>query len=189
MKAHPGRILLHLLIVSSVFVFGCSSEDKGVNPSERLCGGKSGFAADITGGEKPVEMCVSDKETVARVVQLGENAHYEIRAVFTSDSLTVEVQIAFFVQPTFPVTLTLTTNEAEANSDPSTAWFFYHETKLGTYDYVAATVTGIFTVTFNDPTIAVATFSGVQLELDDTSSGDPAGTRDISEGYVSVSAE
>jgi hypothetical protein len=160
-----------------------------VNPEDRLCRGESGFAALISGGPRTVEMCVSDQATVANYVQVGENARYEIRAVFVSDSLRIEVQLAFFVQPSPPTTLTLTTNQAQAESDPGAVWFFYREQKLGTYDYVAATVTGVFTVTFNDPSVAVATFSGLQLELDDTSSGDPAGSRDISEGYVSVNGD
>ena len=82
-----------------------------------------------------------------------------------------------------------TTNRARAGSDPGAAWFFYRETKLGTHAYVAATVTGMFTVPFNDPSVAAATLSSLQLELNDTSSGDPAGSRDISEGYVSVTGE
>jgi len=186
MKRFFDQALLHLVVVSMVFVLGCSEDSDGVNPSDRLCGGESGFAAMINGGPRPVEMCVSDDATVANYVPLGNVARYEIRALFVSDSLTVEVQLGFFVQPSTPTTLILTTNQAQAESDPGAAWFFYRETKLGTYDYVAATVNGVLTVTFNDPSVAVATFGGVDLELDDVSSGDPMGSRSISEGYVSV---
>jgi len=188
-KVTLKQILLHLVVVSCVFVLGCSDDDDGVNPEDRLCGGKSGFAALISGDAKPVEMCVSDQTTIANYYTDGDNAHYDIRATFTSDSLTIEIQLSFFVQESPPTTLTPNTNESQAKSDPGAVWFFYHESKLGTYDYVASSVTGAFTVTYNDPSIAVATFSSLQLELDDTSSGDPAGSRDISEGYVSVTAE
>jgi len=188
-KVTLKQILLHLVVVSCVFVLGCSDDDDGVNPEDRLCRGESGFAALIAGGAKPVEMCVSDQATVANYYTDGDNAHYDIRATFASDSLTIEIQLSFFVQQSVPATLTPNTNEIQAKSNPGEVWFFYHETKLGTYDYVASSVTGAFTVTFNDPSVAVATFSGLQLELNDTSSGDPAGSRDISEGYVSVTGE
>jgi len=188
-KATLKQILLHLVVVSCVFVLGCSDDDDGVNPEDRLCRGESGFAALISGGAKPVEMCVSDQATVANYYTDGDNAHYDIRATFASDSLTIEIQLSFFVQESPPTTLTPNTNESQAKSNPGEVWFFYHETKLDTYDYVASAVSGFFTVTFNDPSVAVATFSGLQLELDDTSSGDPAGSRDISEGYVSVTGE
>jgi hypothetical protein len=189
MKAISKQILLHLVVVSCVFVLGCSDDSDGVNPEDRLCRGQSGFAALISGGSKTVEMCVSDQTTVADYYTDGNNAHYDIRATFASDSLTIEIQLSFFVQQSVPTTLTPNANEAQAKSNPGEVWFFYHETKLGTYDYVASSVSGFFTVTFNDPSIAVATFSGLQLELDDTSSGDPAGSRNISEGYVSVTGE
>ena len=189
MKHVLEQVPLLLVVVSMVFVLGCSDDSKGVDPSDRLCRGESGFAAAITGGPTPVEMCVSDQATVANYVPFQDTARYEIRAVFVSDSLTIEVELSFFVQPTPPTTLTLTTNQAQAESDPGAVWIFYRETKLGTYDYVAATVTGVFTVTFNDPSVAVGTFAGVEMALDDVVSGDPVGSRSINEGYVSVTAE
>jgi hypothetical protein len=189
MKPSLLQILLHLIVLSTVFALGCSDDSNGVNPEDRLCGGKSGFAASIVGGATPVDMCVSDQATFADYYTDGENAHYDIRATFTSDSLTIEIQLSFFVQQTVPATLAPNTNETQAKSNPGEVWFFYRERKLNTYDYVASSVTGAFTVTYNDPSVAVATFSGLHLDLDDTSSGDPAGSRDISEGYVSVNAD
>ncbi len=183
------NILLAAVVVSCVLVLGCSDDSDGVNPEDRLCRGESGLAALITGGAKEVEMCVSDQATVADYYTDGDNAHYDIRATFASDSLTIEIQLSFFVQQTVPATLAPNTNEIQAKSNPGEVWFFYRERKLNTYDYVASSVTGAFIVTYNDPSVAVATFSGLHLDLDDASSGDPAGSRDISEGYVSVTAE
>jgi hypothetical protein len=184
-----GQILLDLLVVSTVLVAGCSDDSGTVNAKDRLCGGQSGFAARITGMSPAVDMCVSDQATIADFVADPGGDKYHITAIFTSDSLTVEVQFSFFVQPSFPTSLTLTTNQAQADSDPGSAWIFYRETKLDTYDYVASSASGSLTVTFNDPSVVVATFSGMGLELDDSSSGDPAGSRTVSEGYVSVTGE
>ena len=183
------QVLLHLVVVSMVFVYGCSDDSEGVNPEDRLCRGESGFAAMINGGPQPVEMCVSDEQTIAHYVTDPGGDRYAISATFTSDSLTIEIQIGFFVQPNIPRTLTLTADEGVANADPSAAWFFYTETKLNTYNYVSTSVSGTFTVTFNDPSIATVSFSGVSIALDDASSGDPAGARTISEGYLSVNAD
>ncbi len=184
-----GQALLDLVVVSTVLVGGCSDDSGGVNPKDRLCGGQSGFAARITGMSSAVDMCVSDQATVADFISDAGGDKYHITALFTSDSLSIEVQFTFFVQPSFPTSLTLTTNQAQADSDPGAAWVFYRETKLNTYDYVAASASGSLTVTFNDASVVVATFSGMGLELDDSVSGDPAGARTVSEGYVSATGE
>jgi hypothetical protein len=198
-KDSPKQNLLHVLVIASVLscgsllggclLAGCGKDSNGVNPADRLCRGQSGFAARITGTPTPVEMCVSDQLTIANYIPDAAGDKYEISASFTTDSLTVDIEISFFVQPSFPRTLTLTADQGLADADPSAAWFFYHEIKQETYEYISSFVTGTFTVTFNDASVATATFSGVEVELDDASSGDPAGARSISEGYVSVNAD
>lgn len=200
MKDSPKHQLLHVLVIASVLSFGsllgscllagCGEDSSGINPEDRLCRGRSGFAASIAGTPEPVEMCVSDQQTIAHYIPDVAGDKYEISASFATDSLTtIDIEISFFVQPSFPRTLTLTADQGLADADPSAAWFFYHEVKRDTYEYVSSFVTGTFTVTFNDASVAVATFSGVEVELDDASSGDPAGVRSISEGYVSVNGD
>ncbi len=195
MKNSLEQVLLRVLVASFFLscgglVSGCGDDSKGVNPGVKLCRNDHGFAARITGMAEPLDMCVSDEATIADYVPAGiGDARYEITAIFTSGDLTIEVLVNFFVQSTYPITLALTANRAQADSDHGAVWFYYHETKLGTYDYVPTSVTGIFTLTFNSPTLAVATFSGLEVQLEDGSSGDPVGVRNISEGYVSVTVE
>lgn len=191
---HPVVIPLVLLCgvcLGGFGLFGCGNdESNGVNPEDKLCRGEHGVAARITGTPEPLDMCVSDGQTVVDYIPIGnDQAKYHITAIFATGDLTIEIQVSFFAQPVFPTTLTLTANQGLADSDPGAAWFYYQETKLGVYDYVSSAVTGVFTVTFNDPSIAVATFHAVEVELDEASSGNPAGVRNISEGYASVTVE
>jgi hypothetical protein len=191
---HRAGLVLVLLLCGVCFwsfsFLGCGNDDaNGVNPEDKLCRGQSGFGARIAGGTESIEMCVPDQATLAYYVPIGDEARYEIRASFTTGGLTIEILVHFYVQPTYPMTLSLTANAAQADSDPGSVWFYYEETKDGDYDYVGVSVTGVFTVTFNDPSIAVASFSGLEIQLEDNSTGDPAGVRTISEGYVNVSAD
>jgi hypothetical protein len=182
--------LVCAVCLSSFGLSGCGNDSKGVNPEDRLCRNEHGFAARITGLAQPLDMCVSDQATIAEYVPVGtDEVKYEITAVFISGDLTIEVLVSFFAQPTNPTSLTLTANPSQANSDPGAVWFYYHETKDGVYDYIPSTATGTFLLTFNGPTVATATFSGVEIQLEDASSGNPAGTRMISEGYLSVTVD
>ena len=191
--ALPVIIAPFLVCVACLFgvvLSGCEDDPEGVPAETRLCRNDQGFAARITGLDEPLDMCVSDQATIAEYIPLGTDAaKYEITAVFPSGDLTIEVLLSFYAQPTYPIALTLTANPAQADSDPGAVWFYYHETKTGAYDYVPSVVTGTFMLTFNGPTVATATFSAVEVQLEDATSGDPAGIRTITEGYVSVTVD
>jgi hypothetical protein len=47
---------------------------------------------------------------------------------------------------------------------------------------------GVFTLTFSDPTVAVATFTSLQINLEDQL-GVPVGSRMISEGFLAVTPD
>ncbi|UCG52457.1 MAG: hypothetical protein JSW58_02590 [Candidatus Latescibacterota bacterium] len=191
MSRNIKQILLHLVVVSSVLLPACSDETDIIDPSEKLCRGASGLGARISGPE-PIEMCVSDQETSTEYVPPGHGlpvSHYETVSVYSAGGLTIEIQTQFFEQDIWPRTLNITGNLAEAEADPDAAWFFYRETKEGEYEYTSATVTGAFTLTFNDQFVAVATFSNLEILLEDTATQTDAGMRRISEGYISVNVD
>ena len=182
-------VTLCALALGSVGLSGCSDDSSRVD-GNKLCRGESGFGARIEGTPSTIDMCVSDAATLVELIPVGiDESRYLITAEFVSDSLTIQCQVGFFLQPAYPVTLSLTADRGLAESDPGSAWFYYQETKLGTYDVVSSAVTGTFSVVFNDSSIAVATFSSMLVELEDVSTGDPAGSRTVSEGYVSVTRE
>ena len=97
--------------------------------------------------------------------------------------------LPFFVQDQTPVTLIGTSNRAQAESDPGSLLFIYHESKPGTYDYESVTADGVFTVAFSDANVAVVTFGGLKIDLEDLSTSTPVGSRAISEGYLSVTPD
>ena len=75
-----------------------------------------------------------------------------------------------------------------AFADPDGAWFCYREAVQGNYNYVSKTTTGSFVLAFSDETVAVGTLEGLAIDLVDETTGAPAGTRTISEGFFNVLA-
>lgn len=165
---------------------GCGSEDI-VDP-DKLCKEGAGIAARIDATPGTIDMCVSNDETAA-IYNVTPAAHYEISAAFTSGPLSIIITTEFFVHPPGPVPLTLTPDITLAQSDPGLVYFSYRETQPG-QEYASMDVTGTFTLTFSDASIAVASFSDLTITLEDTASpGTAAATRTISEGFVSVLAD
>ena len=192
MTSPPKQILLQLVVIAAVFLIGCSEDDTGVNPSDRLCGGAAGLAADVTGTPKPVELCVSNDNTITFYTSPGGDVpagRYETTSVFTTDSLTIEVSTMFYQQGATSQPLNVTGNLAQAESDPAGFWFQYTETKEGAYVFTSTTVTGSATLTFNDPTVAVVTFRNLEITLEDAATQADAGTRRISDGYLNVTVD
>ena len=180
---------LHLIAISLVLASGCGSDSDVVDPSEKLCRGNSGFATRISGTPEPIEMCVSDEQTLTTYLpgsgSLGPR--YVSIAAFSVDSLQIEIEISFFVHSATPVSLEPTSNRALAENNPGAVLFVYRETKLGDYEYEPGTVSGAFILTLSDESVAAATFSDLNIELDDAANGTAAATRVISEGYLLIS--
>lgn len=171
--------------------FGCGNDAADVDPEDRLCRGNSGFAARITGTFEPVEMCVSDENTLTTFIpeSQGIGSRYITLAAYSTDSLQIEIEISFFVHSTTPIVLQPTSNRSLADAEPGAALFVYRETKTGDYQYESGAVSGGFTLTLSDENVAAATFSSLQIELDDVASGDESvATRAISEGYLLVTS-
>lgn len=146
------------------------------------------MAARIDGMAATLDLCVSNNDTDA-LYETAPAAHYEVSAVFTSGALTIVIATEFLVHPSWPVELILTPNVTLAQADPNYVYFSYAETAAG-QSYASMDVTGNFTLAFSDASIAVASFSGVTITLEDTASpGSAVATRTISEGFVSVSAD
>jgi hypothetical protein len=133
-------------------------------------------------------MCVSNENTLTSYIPGAQGDRYNSISSIEIDGTIIEIEIAFYVQPSVPASLFGTSNRAQAESDPGSLLFVYREMKPGEYEYESVAVTGIFTVTFSDASVAVVTFGGLEIDLDDVSTGSPAGSRVISEGYLSVTA-
>jgi hypothetical protein len=109
-----------------------------------------------------------------------------------SNGVTIVIALVFGVQDValLPLNFALTSNLALEETDPDTFVFFGYRENQGGNDYTAASVTGTFTMAFTDESIAVASFEGVTIELEDvTSPGTIVGMRTIAEGFVSVTAD
>ena len=181
--------MLQVIVFSAVLTLGCGDGSDPIDPADKLCRGESGFAAQITGTPAPVEMCVSDENTFTTYIRSAGGDKYNSIATYEIDGLIIEIEMGFFVQDQTPTTLIGTSNRAQAESDPGSLLFIYHESKPGTYDYESVTVDGVFTVAFSDASVAVVTFGGLKIDLEDLSNNDPAGSRAISEGYLSVTPD
>ncbi len=186
MRTHLKQILLQTLVFSTVLALGCGNGDDPTDPADRLCRGESGFAAQISGTPEPVEMCVSNENTVTVYIPQGGGDRYSSIATYEIGGMIYEVEMGFFVQNQTPATLFGTSNRALAESDPGSILFIYREINPGNYSYESVACSGAFTVTFNDPSVAVVTFGTVELDLEDLATSSAAGSRAISEGYLSV---
>lgn len=183
-------LFFYIIAISLVLTSGCGSDSDVVDPSEKLCQGRSGFAARISGTSEQLEMCVSDEHMQTTIVPGlgGLGPRYVSIAAFSLDSLQIEIEISFFVHTTTPISLEPTSNRAWAESEPGAVLFVYRETKPGDYDYEPGTVSGAFTLTLSDESIAVASFSDLHIELADAANGDTSVSRVISEGYLLTSS-
>jgi len=186
----PVYRYLATAITSAILIStgGCSSRDI-VDPN-KLCRMGAGLAARITGAPQPIEICVANSETDAQFIAVP-TPHYEVSGVFTtSDSTTISLVVIFAVHPNIPVELDITSDLAAAMANPDGVFFGYRETAPPAQDTVSTAVTGRFTLTFSDDSIAVATFDGLTITLEDAASpGTIVGTRTISEGFLNVSAD
>ena len=179
----PGSVTWVVPLAVLVLTVGCSGSDP-TDAGEKLCREGAGVAAQISGTPDPIEMCVPNDQTTT-TYEAREPTRYEISATFQTDSLTILLEVSFLTHTSLPQSLFVSGTPAALCVDPANACIYYREVKTDTYDFASTTVTGLFTLTFADENIAVATFHDLLIDLEDPS-GTPAGTRLISEGFVNV---
>ncbi len=176
-----GRLLAPAL--AGLVLFGCSDDDP--TQTQALCGGENGVGLRVEGRSQPVEVCVSDTAVDAL---LTSAEHYDVTAqVILDDDSTVQLRMVFTQRPDAPVTLRLVNSITEATSDPSAVYVFYEEIPGGGIPIQSTLITGgTFRLSFNDDTVAVGTLENIQLDMNDVQTGNPAGERQIVEGFFSV---
>ena len=173
--------------LGALFALGCSDDDPA-DVGEPLCGGENGLGIRVEGRSQPIDVCVSDNAVDAL---LTSQEHYDVTGqVMLDDNSTVQLRMVFSRQPDpdATVTLRLVNSITEATSDPETAYVFYEEIPVGGNPIQSTLITGgQFRLTFNDDEVAVGTLQNISLDMNDVQSGDPAGERQIVEGFFSVS--
>lgn len=177
-----------LCMIALLTIAGCSSEDI-VDPN-KLCPQGAAIGARISGGPQAVDMCVSQEDTDA-LYDTVPNEHYDVVSATTSAGVQVTIEVYFAVYPSssWPVALIPTGDRGLAETNPQYVFFGYREVTSG-QTLVSTTVTGNFTLSFSDASIAVASFSELTIALEDEASpGTEIGTRSIGQGFVSVSAD
>ncbi|MFQ5510881.1 MAG: hypothetical protein ACE5EO_03430 [Candidatus Krumholzibacteriia bacterium] len=178
----PRMALFSLILLAGVLsCAGCGDEEL-IDP-DKLCRNGAAFGARISGTPSPVDMCVADGETTSL---LGGAGRYDVTASFAADSVTVAINVSFLTHAVFPRTLIITDDPILPG--PDDVWIVYRETRPGVYDYSSLSISGVFTLTFSDATVAVATFNSLRIDLEDAG-GAPAGTRMISEGFLAVTPD
>ena len=181
-----------LMTITAVLVLicsqtSCSNNSDIVPPNDKLCRAGAGLGARVSGTPAPIDICVSDDDVSTTLEPSPEN-RYRLRSTFSADSLTFEIEISFTIHFNLPQPLNISSDSVLAMADLDGAWFFYREAVGGSYSYVSKTTTGSFVLTFADETVAVGTLEGLTIDLEDETTGAPAGTRTISEGFFNVLA-
>lgn len=177
-----GAIALSLALVAIV---ACGEREAPVDPNNRLCGGETGLALNVLGRSAPVEVCVADKDVDARFSSLNE---YSVQGHMVAGNDIYDVTMLFRHHDNFPVDLFATGDLATYESDPSAVWIYYEEVPNGGEAIESTVVTGgTFTLSFSGGDIAVGTLAGVKLTMRNRTDMGPAGTREFSEGFFSLS--
>lgn len=178
-----GRSIAGLVL--AVSFLGCS-KDNPVADKDALCAGESGVGIRVEGRSSPLDVCVPDNGVDAL---LTSSDHYDISTQLPlDDGSVVQLRIVFTRRADAPVSLRLVNSDAEAISDPSTAYVFYSEVPKGGTPIQSTLITGgTFRVTFNDNKVAAGSMENVSMDMTNLQTGDPAGERRIVEGFFSVS--
>jgi hypothetical protein len=171
--------------VAALIALGCS-KDNPVGNKNALCPGQSGVGLRIEGRAEPLDVCVDDSAVDAL---LTSSSHYDVSAQLTlEDGSTVQLHMLFSQRADAPVTLRLVNSIAEATSDPGAAYVYYEELPSGGTPIQSSAVTGgKFRLTFDDNKVAAGTMENIHMDMTNVQNGDPAGERQIAEGFFSVS--
>lgn len=183
----PYSRLWTAIVVAAVLVAsGCGGDDsQTVDPSQRLCQGEAGVGARIGGAPAPMDFCAPNNAVSAELGAL-QPGRYDVIASFTEGGLTVELEISFYAESGLPKVLNFTPDPSLGN--PGDVWLFYRESQPQQPDLSSLSVSGIFTLTFADASVVAATFNSVTIQLE-TDTGQRAGTRTISEGFLNLTID
>jgi len=178
------RLGLPLACLLLILGFACGENDTSGELSSGPCPGESGFGARVTGDDASVDACVSD-ETVVTV--FTNEGWYDVSAHATGTDGTLYEFYLLFPHHSSSRALNVTSNLAAARADADGAWFYYRETPPDgeTVESVALTP-GPFRLGYSDTDVVAGMFEGIGLVLETADSGEPAGTRTVSEGFFSV---
>ena len=153
-----------------------------------LCPGESGVGLRVEGRATPVDVCISDQDVT---VLLTSSSHYDVLAQSQLDDKTVvQLHMVFTQRPDAPVDLRLVNTVTEATSDPGAVYVSYEEIPDGGTPIMSSVILGgSFKLTFNDDKVAAGTMSSVRFDMVNVNTGDPAGSRQIKEGFFSVAVD
>lgn len=164
----------------------CSDGDNPTDPDDRLCDGETGIGLLIEGRADPFEFCINDPDV--SVVLTSQN-RYDVAAQVSSPDGVFVVRMVFAVR-SFPATLRITEDLADASGDPGAVWLYYEEIPAGGDPIESYAIDGgSFTLSFVDEDVAAGFMSNVRFQMRDLATGDPAGQRKFAEGIFSISTK
>lgn len=177
--------VLALVLLSAAA--GCSHDTTSVDPGQRLCNGDGGLGLRVDGRAQELQFCVDDPGVS---VVLTSGSRYDIAAQMRSGGDVFQVRMVFSLRPDAPVTLHVVSSVDSTASDPGAAWIYYEEIPADGKTIESGSASGgEVRLSFSDKGTLAGTIEGVTLTMRDLASGDPAGTRKITEGFFSLSVK
>jgi len=172
-------------VTLATLALGCSKDDPA-QAGDPLCPGEAGVGLRVEGRAEPLDVCIGDNSVDAL---LTSSSHYDVSAQVTVDDGTAfQLRMVFTHRPDAPVTLRLVNSITEATNDPDAVYVYYEEfPDGGTPIETNVLLSGKFRLTFNDDTVAAGTMENIGMDMANVLTGAPAGTRNIAEGFFSVS--
>lgn len=183
------RRLSAVVLACLAVALACGEREAPVDPNNRLCGGESGLALNVLGRSSPVEICIEDRDVDARFSSIAE---YSVQGHMVAGNEIFDITMLFRYHDQFPVVLSPTGDLAAYEGDPDAVWIYYQEVPDGGEAIESIAITGgTFSLTFNDPegTIVVGTLAGITLTMRNVADQGPAGAREFSEGFFSLSVK
>jgi len=166
----------------------CGEKEDPVKPVDRLCGGETGVGLRVKGRASPLDVCVADPDVDMSITTINLEEYYDLTARMVSGGDIFEIQLLFPKRADFPVGLTPIGTLAALDTD--SAWIYYQEIPQSGEAIESDLVTaGAFHLGFAASDVATATLDGISLTMVRKSDGQPAGTRLIEEGFLSVSVK
>jgi hypothetical protein len=183
---NPGpRLALGVLLLAGLFV--TCSDNNPTDPNDRLCGGEAGLGVRVEGRSQPLALCLDDGDVSVLLTSLNR---YDIAAQVDTPRGSYQIRMVFALRSDFPVALVPAASLGEATADPGKVWLYYEEIPNGGDAIESIEVTGgSFRLTFSDEHVLAGLIEGISLTMHDVSTGDVAGTRQLADGFFSLSVK